>query len=417
MEIVKQDAMQIESILSDNVEQAVDKLLKFTQNYSSDIQLKKRALKLNWDIEGVKNTGNSIENKKFLAVKEETVQILQKVLLDIEGKSELFENKIEKKKALRNIFLSEFPEDRVVFTGKDISYRYGTDGFNLEPFDITLNLGEITAIVGANSSGKSTLIKVVAGEHSVQSGEIHYPLFDKNNEKDWLLIKEQVAYVPQRLNKWDGLIKDYLSFTATTKGLRGQENIDEVQYIVERLGLSDFLDKKWSELSGGIQMRFELARALVWKPKLIILDEPLANLDIKTQENFLRDLYDLAHSHKNPISILITSQHLHEIENISDRSIFLNNGKVLYNDLTANIGDERIQNTYEINITGSLNDIRLALMKHGITNVLRKGNYIEVLTDRSLNASKVLNILTEPTNNFDVTYFRDISKSTKTMFE
>lgn len=417
MEAIKYEAEVIETTLNDNVDQAVDKLLKFTQEYTANNQLKKRALKLNWDLERIKNKDGSVDQTIYQSLQQETTEILNEVLERLDTNPSEVQKHIDERNTIKEKLLNEIIDEQVVFTGEQISYKYGVDGFELKPFDMKMQLGEITAIIGANSSGKSTLIKVVAGEHLVQSGNISYPLFDQKGKLDWGSIKEEIAYIPQRLNEWDGAIKDYLYFTAATKGLKGKENLDEVNYIVHRLGLGEFLEKNWNQLSGGIQMRFELARALVWKPKLIILDEPLANLDIKAQDIFLRDLYHLAHSYKNPISILITSQHLHEIESISDRTIFLQKGEVAFNDLTSNIGQNRKYNVFEMTVNGTINDVRLALLKHGVTDITANGNLCTIKTDRNIKSSDILEMLINYEKKIQISLFRDISTSTKIMFE
>ena len=70
---------------------------------------------------------------------------------------------------------------------------------------------------------------------------------------------------------------------------------------------------------------------MVWNPKVLILDEPLANLDLLAQELLLQDLRDLVNSHKNPVTVILSSQQLHEVETVADQIIFLKNGRAVYN--------------------------------------------------------------------------------------
>ncbi len=88
-----------------------------------------------------------------------------------------------------------------------------------------------------------------------------------------------------------------------------------------RYGLQEYQNAQWDEISGGYKIRFELARALVAQPKLLLLDEPLAYLDVITRQRFLIDLRAIASSLENPIPIVVTSQHLYEIEAIADQLV------------------------------------------------------------------------------------------------
>ena len=422
MESLISGAKSVEDTVKVSIHDAANKLLQFTNDYSTDVQLKKRALKLNWDIlDGDKKHDQS----NFSAIENEINSILGSILAKHQSNPYQVASYREDFERTRKFIIEKSFKKDLVFLGRGLSYQYGQGDFTLQPYDIELRLGEITSVVGENSSGKSTLIKVVAGEHLAKSGEISYPLFSdkKGLDIDWREIKRNIAYIPQQLDPWSGNVKDYLSFTLSIKGIRGKENIDEVEYIIHRLGLNEFVDRSWNELSGGARMRVELAKALVWKPKLLILDEPLANLDIKAQAIFLRDLKQLASSHKNPVSVLITSQHLYEMENIAHKTIFLKKnisgehsiGEVIYNDFTANIGKERTCNSFEVDCKQQFDEIRTALLKAGITEIISHGQYYIIKAPLNINTQKMLEIMVH--SNLKVTYFRDISASTRTFFE
>jgi ABC-2 type transport system ATP-binding protein len=92
------------------------------------------------------------------------------------------------------------------------------------------------------------------------------------------------------------------------------------------MGLRKYRSYSWKNLSSGYKMRFELARALLRKPKLLLIDEPLANLDILAQQIVLDDFRDIARSPFRPLGIVLSSQQLYEVEKTSDSVIFLKNG-------------------------------------------------------------------------------------------
>ena len=158
-----------------------------------------------------------------------------------------------------------------------------------------------------------------------KEGTLSYPLFALGGIRGWYQIKKQIAYVPQELPAWYGNLKDNLHYSAATHSVFREKNEQEVNYILHRLGLISFLDSKWSELSGGYKLRFSLAKALVWKPKILILDEPLANLDKRAQLVFLNNIKDF--SSRYNLCVILSSQHIEEVELIADKLMYLKNGK------------------------------------------------------------------------------------------
>ncbi len=173
----------------------------------------------------------------------------------------------------REIFFKqqEKKQDNIqtVVKGVNIGKVYKSKGikFCLSPIDLELNLGEITAVVGENGNGKTTLLRMLAGDLAISEGELSYPLLTENSQKDWYYIKQNIAYLPQELPKWYGSLMNNLHFTATIHGIKGDDNIREVSWMIYRLGLEEYRKAKWSEISSGYKTRFSLARALVWKPK------------------------------------------------------------------------------------------------------------------------------------------------------
>ena len=228
-------------------------------------------------------------------------------------------------------------------------------------------------------------------------------------------VRQQIAYVPQELPRWYGSLKSNLHYEAAIHGIRGADNEREVNYIVERLGLGDELNKRWRELAGGFKLRFALARALVWKPKLLVLDEPLANLDFTGQQVVLKDLRNLTNSIRYPLAVLISSQHLHEIEEVSDDILFLRRGEVAYSGPTAGIGRDRTRNTFELGGGFDLETLQRILDGPEYLNVYHSGVSYVVKTTIDVPPARLMRRLLDA--NLPLDYFRDISQSTKSLFE
>ena len=268
----------------------------------------------------------------------------------------------------RNLEKSDF------LTTRDMSFQYkakrkkgkNIEGFSIAKINIELRLGEITGVTGKNAYGKSTLFKVLHGELKHKSGEINFPFF-KNGEPnniDWPRVKSHIAYIPQRLKPWRGTLEENLRFQAAIKGIRGKDNDIEFDYIVQRLGLGYYLNQNWQELSGGYKLRFELAKALIWKPKLLILDEPLANLDYDAQIIVLKDLRSFVDSYQDPKCVIMSTQHLHEVEAIADRILFLDKGRQAEYCHVSQIGRDRKFNAFEIVTDTNFRELENKLLKH-----------------------------------------------------
>ena len=249
----------------------------------------------------------------------------------------------------KEYFLLKGTPNKLVLEGKGLCKTYRSGNFKLEDVNVSLRFGEITGLVGENGNGKTTLLKIIAGELLQDSGQVTLNLDnDDDSSNDWMHAKSQMAYLPQELQKIPGVMIDTLRFTAAVHGLRGKYNDAEVNYIVERFNLRDHKHKTWDKLSGGYKLRFSLARILLRKPLILLMDEPLASLDIHSQNNLLNDLKELCKSLNNPITILFSSQHIEEVEAVSDKILLLSKGKQVYYGLTEDVGKLRSENTFEI---------------------------------------------------------------------
>ncbi|MDX2259897.1 MAG: ABC transporter ATP-binding protein [Hyphomicrobiaceae bacterium] len=206
-----------------------------------------------------------------------------------------------------------------------VTKTYQRSEFHLNDFSVELRDGAITALVGRNGSGKTTLLRIVIGELAPDSGRIDFG-FAGPGPTDWSRIKPQIGYVAQRAEFWRGTLKTHLLYVSAMNSEARRADEEDVEWHLHRYGLFDYREATWSELSGGYRTRAQLVRALLAKPKLLVLDEPLAYLDIAAQDVFLSDLRVIASGIGKRIPILITSQHIAEIEGIADRIVVLDRG-------------------------------------------------------------------------------------------
>jgi ABC-2 type transport system ATP-binding protein len=387
-------------------------LLNYAQNFALDPKLVNKAIQLQL----MYSISSKDETKNYVSYQ------INELIREIENnynKQSLTKHKTEtsqKEVELKNKYNELKKEHKSVVVLENVEKSYRPNSFTLKNIDANFKLGEITGILGANANGKSTLIKIIVGELIQNKGNINFPYFYKSKiEKlNWQFLKSKIAYVPQELPEWFGNLKDNIRFEASLHGLKGSQNNIEVDFILERLGLTEYQNLGWNELSGGYKLRFALAKALVWKPSLLVLDEPLANLDIAAQQIVLNDLQELAISFIHPISIIITSQHIYEIEDIADEIIVLEQGKINYHGKPNLFRLHEGENIFEFSCDKELIELHKLLQGLPIKSLQQKGKYFILKTDESFNKASFINQMSKDSIQLD--YFRDISHSVKQLF-
>lgn len=190
----------------------------------------------------------------------------------------------------------------------------------LNDVSFEVKAGEIVGLVGANGAGKSTLIKGILGLHNIDSGRITF-CQDDNFTKNADLLND-IGYL------MDIELFDYLTAREHIHlmGLYEQViyNQEDIQQVLSRVSLKDD-KKKVKDYSYGMKQRLRLALAMLRPRKLLILDEPLLGLDIKTIQEFKKYLKEIAES---GVSILLSSHQLSEIEDLIDRYLILSDGTI-----------------------------------------------------------------------------------------
>lgn len=309
---------------------------------------------------------------------------------------------------------SDESDPHVVFMAKGVRKVYATHGFMLEGVDLILRRGEIVGLVGANGSGKTTLLRIIAGDIDIDGGTISYPSLAERAE--WRKIRGGISHVQQQPARWYGPLQDTLRYEAALYGARGKKNDEEVEFMLHRLGLERYADSAWGEISVGFQTRFELARALMKRPQLLVLDEPLAALDVLTQQLYLHDLRDITSSTSDPPAVLISSQHLHEVESIADGVLALRRGKPVFLGKLEQLREGRAENSFELAFSGELWAARGAIARFGAgARLVRVGMNYVLSVPRNVTLDQVVRVLAEGA--LGLTYIRDISGSTRRLFE
>jgi ABC-2 type transport system ATP-binding protein len=303
-----------------------------------------------------------------------------------------------------DIVTERFTERTVpLVTASEISKTYSSGNFSLQPISLQVNTGDVLGIVGENGNGKTTLLRCMAGQLALTSGELQFAQLENPDHYE---IKHHLAFIPQRIPRWFGLLKDNLHFSAAISGVKGEENMVMVDFMLERLDLTPYAHLTWNQISSGYRTRFEIARILLQKPKLLILDEPLANLDINAQQSILTDLRFMAKSVHNSMGILLSSQQLHEVEKIADTVLLIKKGSCLFR-----TGEQ------EKTATAFVIELETTVKRDQLLNVLAAAGEVQfnggfyTISSATLPAQEILVKLV--TAGIPISYFRDITHSTK----
>lgn len=295
----------------------------------------------------------------------------------------------------------------VLVQANGISKRYNRGNFSLKPLSLDIHCGQIIGVVGENGNGKTTLLRCLAGQLAMDQGVIHYTLL---KDPDHYTIKNHVVFVPQRIPRWYGQLKDNLHFSAALVGIHGEWNDLLVDFMLERFGLTQFAHLTWNQISSGYRTRFEIARILLKRPKVLILDEPLANLDINAQQTLLTDLKFLTKSSYNPMGVILTSQQLHEVEKIADNVLLIRDGHCVYR--TGDQIQQQLGFAFEIEIGEERDAILYALQNFQYQLTYNGGHY--TITSPVHPVPEMLRALVN--SGIYVRYYRDITTSTKRLF-
>ncbi|KAA0210548.1 ABC transporter ATP-binding protein [Ignavibacteria bacterium CHB1] len=202
---------------------------------------------------------------------------------------------------------------------KNLTKSYGIQSA-LDNVSIDFYPGEITAIMGPNGSGKSTLLKTILGLVIPTSGDV---LYDNVAVTGKFLYRKNLGYMPQVPSFPPALkVKEVLKLI---NELRNDYSPDET--MAEYFGINQFIDKRISELSGGMKQRVSAAIAFMYSPKVIILDEPGAGLDPLSSHVLSMKIQEERQKKK---TVILTSHSLKEVSELADRIIYLSEGKITF---------------------------------------------------------------------------------------
>jgi ABC-2 type transport system ATP-binding protein len=202
--------------------------------------------------------------------------------------------------------------------------RYG-DFTAVDDVSLRVEAGEFFGFLGPNGAGKTTTINAIVGLARPDGGRID--IFGFDNAAQWREARRLVGLAPQEYNFDRYLsIRDILIYQAGYFGLRGAQVRDRADALLERFGLESKAKQDFMRLSGGMKRRLTLARALMHEPKLLILDEPTAGVDVELRIELWEMLRAL---NRDGLTIFLTTHYLEEAEELCKTIAIIRQGKIV----------------------------------------------------------------------------------------
>ncbi len=259
-----------------------------------------------------------------------------------------------------------------VLSVKKLNKIYRKNIHALKDLNLEVKEGEILGLLGPNGAGKSTFINILAGVTDKTSGEVIVWGFDL--DKNPRQVRVSLGIVPQEINVDPFFTpKKLLDLQAGLFGVKKKDRITDT--VLDLVALKDKSNSYTRNLSGGMKRRLLIAKALVHKPPIIILDEPTAGVDVELRKNLWDNIRSLR---KLGVTIILTTHYLQEAEELCDRVGIIHKGNLIALDTTENM----------------LNKIQTKTLKFEINKRI-------VLDDMN---NKDFNILTNTDSEFKIEY-------------
>jgi ABC-2 type transport system ATP-binding protein len=247
----------------------------------------------------------------------------------------------------------------------DLTKRYPTGTEALRGVSLTIRPGEFYGLLGPNGAGKSTLIHCTTGLAKPTSGSIR--VFGHDAIDHYEQARLAVGLAPQDLNlDWFLTLEETLDYHGGYFGMPKRERRERARELLEAFSLTAKRNDRTRTLSGGMKRRLILARALMHRPKLLILDEPTAGVDVELR---LELWHYVQRINAEGTTILLTTHYLEEAEQLCDRIAFINDGRIVAQgtsgELAARYGVRSLEDAYlelvgrkELSRAGGLGAVR-----------------------------------------------------------
>jgi len=242
---------------------------------------------------------------------------------------------------------------------KEVAKKFGPNSI-LEDVNILIEEGDIWGIIGRSGSGKTTLLNLIAGFLEPSSGEVLHSFkvteAPKSLHQNLHKIKDQIGYAPQHNSFYPKLtVMENLLHFGQLYNLPKETLQNNIKGLLQATDLAAHQNKLAEHLSGGMQKRLDIACSLVHKPRILVLDEPTADLDSMLQKDIMNFL---AQVNKQGVTVIIASHHLNLMEKFCNKVAIVHNGRVHSNGLMAEIQKPYLKDNFTISLNPGENKER-----------------------------------------------------------
>ncbi|MDA2937047.1 ABC transporter ATP-binding protein [Acidobacteria bacterium AH-259-A15] len=262
--------------------------------------------------------------------------------------------------------------------------KYYGDLRALDNFSIEVGEGEFFGFLGPNGAGKTTTINILAGLTTYKDGEVK--VFGKDVTRDYREARKLIGLVPQEFNFDDYFtVDEILRFYAGYFGIGRHETRKRVDELLDQFDLVQKRKAHVRELSGGMKRRLLIARALIHKPKMLILDEPTAGVDVELRRSLWGSMQQL---NKQGTTILLTTHYIEEAERLAKRIGIINRGKIIALDDKDNLIEQLHKNNLDLTLTKPIEAIPQALAKYKA--FLLDDNKVRIVCEENCSKTEIL---------------------------
>ena len=258
----------------------------------------------------------------------------------------------------------------------------------LKDVNITIKDGEFFGLLGPNGAGKTTTINILTG--LVRKNEGVAKIFGKDIISDYRFTRAQIGISAQDFTQdWFFPLDKLLYFQAGYYGITKDKAKDKVDELLSRLGLEEKRNSRLRQLSGGMRRRFQIAKALVHDPKILILDEPTAGVDVELRHELWKYFKEL---HTAGKTILLTTHYIEEAEMLCDKVAIIDKGVVIKEGSPKSLTSQSGKSGININLSDT--DINLDLILSGFTYTNNDGQLHFTTQEPEETLPKIINLLT-----------------------
>ncbi|RSD26226.1 ABC transporter ATP-binding protein [Mesobacillus subterraneus] len=251
----------------------------------------------------------------------------------------------------------------------------------IKGLDFELEAGKCVALIGANGAGKTTTLKMLAGLLDPTEGTIEFEGEEKVGDH-----RKLIGYLPQHPVFYEWMTaREFLEYVGKLSGLSVKEAKERTEELLELVGISDAKNRKIGKFSGGMKQRLGIAQAIIHRPKLIMLDEPVSALDPLGR----REVLELLDKLKLEATVLFSTHILNDAEEVCESILFLHNGEIIESGTMEQFREKYQQSKIDLVFKGCAeNFVEKFANNDDVISIKHEGNKASLYV-RDLEAAKV----------------------------